>query len=80
MSYTAYCPVPGTKNWKQKTGNGEPVWIETILWKHPIDILTMGDSLANAGAIFLVDGNANSETANPNFLLIGISSHALKVS
>ncbi len=55
------------------------VRIETILWKQPIDILTVGDTLAYDGAILFVYGNTDSETADPNFVLIGISGHPLNI-
>jgi len=40
----------------------------------------MGDTLANDRAILLVYGNTDSEIADPNFVFIGISGHALKIS
>jgi hypothetical protein len=40
----------------------------------------MGDTLAKDRAILFVYGNTDSETADPNFVFIGIADHALNIS
>jgi hypothetical protein len=50
------------------------------LREYSVDVLTVGDTLANDKAIPLVHGNTDSVTPDANLILVGITGHALKVS